>query len=70
MKIKEKIFDLKTKSEIIIEREMNADELAAYNSGLIELETTLRLKKEQEEAKKTVLEKLGITEEEAKLLLS
>lgn len=53
----------------IIERELNEEELAQFE--LDEAEAKTRRKKElaQTEAKAALLERLGITEEEAKLLL-
>jgi hypothetical protein len=53
----------------IIDREMNAEELAQYESELAikqTIQTDAQLKAEQRAA---LLERLGITEEEAKLLL-
>lgn len=70
MKITEKVLDLETQIEIITERDMTAEELAAYEFGLKQLEATLKLQEEREEARKAVLEKLGLTEEEAKALLA
>lgn len=70
MKITEKVLDLETQTEVITERNMTVEELAAYEFGLKELEATLKLQKEREEARKAVLEKLGLTEEEAKALLA
>ena len=65
MKTLEKIIDVTTGEETIIEREMTTFEIEAMETA----------KKEQEEYQKNLqskallLEKLGITEEEAKLLL-
>jgi hypothetical protein len=70
MKITEKIFDVETKTETIKERDMTTEELAAYQLGLQEQESLLRIREEREAARQAVLTKLGITEEEAKLLLS
>jgi hypothetical protein len=53
----------------VIERELTADELAQYK---IDVQTDLNRKNEAQakaEAKAALLERLGITEDEAKLLL-
>jgi len=54
----------------IIEREMNEEELAQAKIDTERNEQNLALKAQMEIAKAALLEKLGITEEEAKLLLS
>ena len=54
----------------IIEREMTADELAKWQAQQKEAQARAQAKAEAEAAKAALLEKLGITEEEAKLLLS
>lgn len=51
-------------------REMNAEELAQYEKDRAAFEIKLELIKEQEQKKAALLERLGITEAEAKLLLS
>jgi len=53
-----------------IEREMNAEELAQWQSDQAKAETEAQAKREAAAAKVALLERLGITEEEAKLLLS
>ena len=54
----------------IIEREMTAEEIAIYERDL-ELNAERETEKAEAAAKRlALLEKLGITEEEAKLLLS
>lgn len=54
----------------IIEREMNAAELAKYNEG-IELADNIKAETEAKAtAKAALLERLGITQDEANLLLS
>ena len=53
-----------------IEREMNADELAQWEADKAKAEAQAQAKAEAAAAKAALLEKLGITEEEAKLLLS
>ena len=69
-KIVERIHNVETDEIIDIEREMNADELAqlaidneAADKRKIEIEAKAN-------AKNALLERLGITEAEAKLLLS
>ena len=54
----------------IIEREMNTEELAQWETDNARAEAEAEAKAEAETAKAALLEKLGITEEEAKLLLS
>ena len=54
----------------IIEREMTADELEKWRAQQEEAQARAQAKAEAEVAKAALLEKLGITEEEAKLLLS
>ena len=54
----------------IIEREMNAAELAEYENAQIEAEQIATKKAEAKAAKSALLAKLGITADEAKLLLS
>lgn len=54
----------------IIEREMNADELAQWQSDQAKAEAEKQAKAQAAAARTALLEKLGITEEEAKLLLS
>lgn len=70
MKITEKIFNIETGEEIITERDETPQEEANR------LEREAKIAKEQAEyetkqiARQALLDKLGITEEEAKLLLS
>jgi hypothetical protein len=54
----------------IIDREMNDAEFKAYEAKLADQAEAQRRKNEQAAAKTALLEKLGITEEEARLLLS
>lgn len=54
----------------IIEREMTVVELAQWEADKAKAEAEAQAKAEFEAAKAALLEKLGITEEEAKLLLS
>lgn len=63
-----KIHNLETGEEI--EREMNAEELADREAKKLALAARQEAESEAAEAKAALLAKLGITEEEAKLLLS
>jgi AmiR/NasT family two-component response regulator len=54
----------------IIEREMNTEELAQWEADNTDAKAKAEALKEIATAKAALLEKLGITEEEAKLLLS
>lgn len=54
----------------VIEREMNAEELVQWETNQAKAQAELEAKVQAEAAKAALLEKLGITEEEAKLLLS
>lgn len=54
----------------IIEREMNNQELAQWEADRVESNSKAQLNAEIAVAKANLLQKLGITEEEAKLLLS
>jgi len=63
-----------TETNEIVEREMNAEELAQWESDIAYYAAKAELAKAEAEAKATqkaaLLDKLGITEDEAKLLLS
>lgn len=63
-----KIVNAETGEEI--EREMNADELAQREIDDLAFKAELKAKADLAISKAALLEKLGITEEEAKLLLS
>ena len=70
MEIIEKFVDALTGEETIIKRDATADEVAAMEKAKAE---SLRLQteaKSKEEAKAALLNRLGITDAEAKLLLS
>lgn len=54
----------------IIEREMNDDEFAEWNIYQSELEAKAQAEAEAAQAKVELLNRLGITAEEAKLLLN
>jgi len=62
-----KILDVSTNEEIV--REMNAEELALYKSAQDTLKAEETETKAKAEAKAALLEKLGITADEAALLL-
>jgi len=63
-----KIHNVETGEEI--EREMNAEELAQWKAFQNEVNLEAQAKAEAAEAKATIFNRLGITEAEAKLLLS
>ncbi len=63
-----KIHDVETNE--VIEREMNDVEYAQYQTDIITEQTRKAEAEAQVIAKAALLAKLGITEEEAKLLLS
>lgn len=54
----------------IIEREMTDEELAQLEADRLQAEAEAQAKAEAEAARAALLARLGITEEEAKLLLS
>jgi len=54
----------------IIQRDMNVQELAQYEADRAKAEAEAQVQAEAAAAKAALLAKLGITEEEAKLLLS
>ena len=70
MKLKEYTFDIITGEETVIERDETAQEIAEREA--FEAEKAERLAKQAAKAheKSALLAKLGITEDEAKLLLS
>ena len=63
-----KIHDLQTGEQF--EREMNEEELAQWQADQDRAEAEKQAKANQAASKAALLAKLGITEEEAKLLLS
>jgi hypothetical protein len=70
MKIKIRILDLNTNEVQDIEREMTNEELAQFELDQAIEQSNKQKASEAAAAKAALLEKLGITEEEAKLLLS
>lgn len=70
MKIIERIINAATGETVDIERDMTADELAEHNAMISRIEKETKENAKTQEAKLALLEKLGITEDEAKLLLS
>jgi hypothetical protein len=54
----------------VIEREMNAEELAQWEAEKAMATAEAEAKAQAEAKRRALLDKLGITEEEAKLLLS
>jgi hypothetical protein len=59
-----------TETGEIIERDMTAEELAQHQKDLANAEAEKVKKQQKAAAKEALLEKLGITADEAKLLLS
>ena len=62
------IFDAETQETI--ERDMNAEELAQYEADQLAAAEKRAAEIEAEAKRKAILDRLGLTEEEAKLLLS
>jgi hypothetical protein len=69
MKIVEKIVNAKTGEEKIIEREATAEELLEAQENRAKAEAEAAAKAEAQSKLAALLDRLGITEEEAKLLL-
>ena len=70
MKIIEKIYDIQTGEETLVEREENAAEKEARLNHAKEV-AAMQAEAELRAAQKApILERLGITDDEAKLLLS
>lgn len=69
MKYTEKIYDAITKEENIVEREYTAEELVELRAKEQEAKQLENIIAEKNVARKAVLDRLGITEEEARLLL-
>lgn len=65
MKYTEKIFDIQTSEETFIEKDMTAEEIAK----LEEIQTQQAEAEVKEAARQELLSRLGITEEEARILL-
>jgi hypothetical protein len=70
MKITEKIFDILTNETTFIERDMTDAELAQLEIDNKKAEQETKILAEKNIKRQALLSKLGITEEEAKLLLS
>ena len=69
MKITEKIIDAVSGKESIIERDLTPEEVAEFEAAKKKADEIAKLEAEAETKRAALLEKLGITEEEAKLLL-
>jgi hypothetical protein len=54
----------------VIDREMTAAEFEIYKADVAAMESDVALREEKKIAKAALLERLGITEDEAKLLLA
>ena len=70
MKITEKIFDITTNKETITERDETATEMATREKDKAALAALLKAQEKLANDKAALLIKLGITADEAKLLLS
>lgn len=70
MKIIEKEFNIITGKETITEREETAQEIAERQAAEAEAKARTQAEAETKIKRQALLAKLGITEEEAKLLLS
>lgn len=70
MIITEKIVDITTNEETIIEREATAEELTQWETDQTEAQAKAQAESAKAVEKAALLAKLGITEDEAKLLLS
>ena len=69
MKITEKIFNVETGEETFIERDMTAKEFAQYEADQAAAATQAAAEAAKAAEKEALLERLGITADEAKLLL-
>lgn len=69
MKSIEKIFDVSTGEQTIIERELSKEEIAEITAFQLAEEKKVALQAEKEAARKAVLAKLGLSDEEAAVLL-
>lgn len=67
-KLMKTIHDVST-GEIVV-CEMTIDEVAQYNADMAEAEARKQAQKDQEDTKKAVLAKLGLTAEEVAALLA
>jgi len=70
MKITEKIYDITTNQETIIEREMNDAEFTQYEADQAAQAAQAAAEAAKAAEKEALLTRLGITADEAKLLLS
>jgi len=69
MKIIERTFDVQTGETVDIERELTSDEIAERAKSEAKLKATKDAEAQKAEAKTALLKRLGITAEEAALLL-
>ena len=70
MRYVEKIFDVKTNEETIIERDFTSEELIQIQEIQSKAEAERIESEKRSLARQAILDRLGLTEEEAKLLLS
>ena len=55
--------------DTVTDRDMNADELAAYKAMQDDAKAQAKAKADKDKARQIILDRLGITADEAKLLL-
>jgi hypothetical protein len=70
MKITEKIYDIKTGEETIVERDMTAEEFAQYETYQAAVAAQAAAEAAKAAEKAALLARLGISADEAKLLLA
>lgn len=69
MKIIEKVFNIQTGETTLTERDMTAEELARYEAEVNANELAKAEAQAKAAQRQALLDKLGITEDEARLLL-
>jgi FMN-dependent NADH-azoreductase len=69
MKEIEKIYDVENQKETIVERNLTAEEISQIEKRKEEIQKRIQENEERQTKREVLLVKLGITEEEAKLLL-
>ena len=58
-----------TSTDQVIDREMNDEEFKAYQADIVAVETKKKAESEAEAKRAALLERLGLTADEAKLLI-
>ena len=69
MKITEKIVDVQTGEETLVERDATPEEIVKHNEWQTKVELEAQALAEAAAKRQALLDKLGITEDEARLLL-